>query len=229
MPSLDIAIIKLESRRGGDEAELTVRIVPVGDASGKADTRKLAVSSKMLFELGNIGVGSLPYPLTTEQLDTLLYQAELWETVKKGLDLLAYGDNTKSSMITKLKSRGYDKYTASDAADYLAQLGYIDERRMLARAVEQLANGKLYGPSRIKSELYKKGISRDILDDSLAELLEAVDFEENLIRLVEKKCDMTRLDDPKYRESVYAAFYRYGYSPSATRAAIKRIQEKNDE
>ena len=183
----------------------------------------------MLFELGNIGAGSLPYPLTTEQFDTLSYQAELWEAVKKGLDLLAFGDNTKASMITKLKSRGYDKYTASDAADYLAEHGYIDERRMMERAVEQLANGKLYGPSRIKSELYKKGISRDILDDELTELLESVDFEENLLRLVRKKCDMARLDDPKYRESVYAAFYRYGYSPSATRTAIKRIQEENDE
>ena len=83
MSSLDITIIKLESRRGGDEAELTVRIAPAGDACGKADTRKLAVASKMLFELGNIGAGSLPYPLTTEQFDTLSYQAELWEAVKK--------------------------------------------------------------------------------------------------------------------------------------------------
>jgi regulatory protein len=226
---LSISIVKLVSHRMGDEAELTVRIAPKGAEDQRADVRRIFVASKMLFEIGNIGVGSLPYALTKEQFDTLEYDASLWEAVKKGIDILSYGDNTKSTLITKLRQRGFDRYLSEDAADYIAGLGYIDESRMLSRAVDQLANTKLYGPSRIKNELRKKGISQEILRDELDALLEEIDFEANLLRLAAKKCDMTRLADPKYRESVYAAFHRLGYSPSDTRAAIKTLQENEHE
>ncbi len=230
MPQIGITIIKLEPHRMGEEVELTVRIAPV-DAIGedRADIRKMRIASKMMFEIGNIGVGSLPYSLNEEQFDTLEYNAKLWEVIRKGLDLLSYGDNTKASLVTKLRQRGYDRYLAEDAALYIAELGYINESRILAHTVEQLANVKLYGPTRIRNEVRKKGISEDIIRDELPELLDSVDFESNLVRLVERKCDFSRLGDQKYRESVYASFYRLGYSPSDTRTAIKTIQENRYE
>ena len=61
---LSISIVKLVSHRMGDEAELTVRIAPKGAEDQRADVRRIFVASKMLFEIGNIGVGSLPYALT---------------------------------------------------------------------------------------------------------------------------------------------------------------------
>lgn len=222
---LSIRITELEARRGGDEAALTVEI----GAGERIETRKLTVASKMLFEIGNIGIGSIPYALTPEQFDTLEYSAKLWEAVKKGLDILAFGDNTKSALTVKLRKRGFDRYLSEDAAEYIAELGYINEAQMLERAVEQLANVKLYGPSRIKNELYKKGISREVLDENLAECLEKVDFEENLLKLVRRKCDLDAVSDRNYREKFYAAMYRLGYSPSQTRDAIKRIREENEE
>lgn len=223
---ISIRITELEARRGGDEAALTVEI---GAGVGRAEIRKLTVASKMLFEIGNIGVGSIPYELTCEQFDSLEYSAKLWEAVKKGLDILSYGDNTKSALTLKLRKRGFDKYLSEDAAEYIAVLGYINEADMLARAVEQLANVKLYGPSRIKNELYKKGISRDVLDEYLGECLGAIDFGKNLLKLVRKKCDFDEISDRDYREKFYAAMYRLGYSPSQTRDAIKRIREENEE
>ncbi len=219
---ISITIVKLDARRMGEEVQLTVRI-----ASGEnEDTVKLTVSSKMLFEVGNIGVGSIPYALTREQFDSLEYNAKLWEAVKKGIDLISYGDNTKSQLVMKLRARGFDKYMAEDAAQYVEELGYIDEKGILERAVHQLAGVKLYGKSRIKNELYKKGISREIISEYLDDFLEEVDFSANLCRLVQKKCDFERLCDLKYRESLYAAMYRLGYSPSETRAAIKDAMEE---
>ena len=220
-----ITIVKLEPRRMGEEVLLTIRI-SMGEHE---QIEKLTVASKMLFEIGNIGVDVLPYELTKEKYDTLEYDASIWEAVRKGLDILSYGDNTRSMLITKLRQRGFDKYISEDAAEYICSLGYIDEKRILEKYVEQLANVKLYGRSRIKNELYKKGISREVMDDYLSDMLDEIDFEENLCRLIRKKCDYSRLDDPKYRESLYAAMYRYGYSPGDTRAAIKATADEDDE
>ena len=224
MSSLNIDIVKLEPRRMGEEVVLTVRMA----SGGHEQTEKLTVASKMLFEIGNIGVDVLPYALTKESYDTLCYDASIWEAVKKGIDLLSYGDNTKSQLVTKLRQRGFDKYISEDAVEYIYSLGYIDERRMLENAVERLANVKLYGRSRIRSELYKKGISRDVLSEYLSDMLDEIDFEENLKKLIRNKCDYSRLSEPKYRESLYAAMYRYGYSPSETKAAVKATMDEDE-
>ncbi len=222
---LSIVITALDARRGGDEAVLTVEI----NAAGHKDERKLTLASKMLFEIGNIGMGSLPYELSPEQFDKLEYDAELWAAVKKGLDILSYGDNTKSALTFKLRQRGFGEFISEDAAEYLAGLGYINEVKILERLIDSLANVKLYGPSRVKNEVYKKGISRDVLSEHLEEFLEGVDFEKNLLKLVRKKIDFGAVSDRAYREKFYAAMYRLGYSVSQTRDAIKSIREENEE
>ena len=223
---VSISIVKLEARRSGEEAELTV-LISAGE--GREEKVKLSVASKMLFEIGNIGFGSVPYPLTREQYDTLEYDAKLWEAVKKGLDLLAYSDNTRLNLIKKLRSRGFDKYISEDAAEYICGLGYIDEKGMLEREADRLATSKLYGKGRIKNELYGKGFSREVIDEYLSDILYDIDFEEILLKAVKRKCDFSRLEDPKYRQSFYGAMYRMGHSPSDTAAAIKKCIEEDYE
>ncbi len=216
---ISIEIISCESRRSGSERFLTLKITS-GDNYEK---RKLAVGSKMLAEAGITDTENLPFTVTREQFDTLEYMAELWEAVKKGLDILSFADNTKAMLIKKLRERSFDKYIAEDAAEYLSRYGYINEAGMLERLVDRLANVKLYGRGRIKTEIFKKGISREVIDENLDSLFDEVDFGENLKKLLLKKCDIDSLSDRKYRESVYAAMYRYGYSVSDVRDAINEM------
>lgn len=222
---LSISIIAIEARRGGAERLVSV-LLSGGD---NTQTVKFSLGSKMLCEVGKFVEDELPCAITREQFDMLEYDSKLWTAVKKGFDILEYSDNTRAQMIKKLRERSFDKYISEDAADYLVANGYIDESGMLERLVDKLANSKLYGKSRIKTELYKKGISRALIDERLAELFEGIDFEANLRRLIIKKCDVSSLCDRDYRERVYAAMYRLGYGVSDTRDAIKYIMEENEE
>ncbi len=224
---LSINITKLTPKNGGGEVGVEITLAHPEDIS-KRDVVKITVFAKMLFKIGNIGMGSLPYPLTREQYDELAYDGEIYVAAKKGLDILAYGDNTERGLVIKLRERGFDKYIAEDAALYLAENGYIDEKSYLARTVTRLADVKLYGKSRIKAELMKKGFSREVLSENLEEFLAEVDFEENLYKLISKKCDIDSLSDMKYRESLYAAMYRYGYSPGETKSAIVRLKDEQN-
>lgn len=222
---MKIAIIALEGRRGGDEAALTIRIT-----NGEmVEERELVVASRMLFEVGNIAGGALPYELSCEQFDVLEYDAKLWEAVKKAYDLLAYGDNSKKRLAEKLRQRGFDREIAEEAAEYAEKLGIVDEKRQLAHIVSQLT-AKCYGRSRIKQELMKKGISREIIDDELDELLEEVDFDELLMKLLRKKVDVSLIgpgpEGRKYREKVISAMFRYGYSPDTVRRALRELAEE---
>lgn len=222
---ISIEIIAVESRRGGSERLVTLKVSGGEHSEGV----KFAVGAKMLREIDGLDVENLPCAITREQYDMLEYDAKLWSAVKKGLDILEYSDNTKAQIIKKLRERSFDKYIAEDAADYLAANGCINEGVMLERAVDKFANVKLFGRSRIRSELYKKGIERSLIDERLDGLFEGIDFEENLRRLIRKKCDISSLSDREYREKVYAAMYRLGYSSADTRDAIKYIMEENEE
>ena len=215
-----IAVTALEERLGGDEA-----LVTVGVSNGEhSEERKLAVAANMLFEIGRIGPGSLPFELSEEQFDQLEYDSRLWSAVKKALDLLSYGDCSKRRLCEKLVQRGFSRELSEDAADYAERLGYIDEKSQLSRAVDSLA-AKGYGRSRIKQELVKKGISREVISDELEILLDGIDFDESLAELLDRKVDFSRLDSSpeglKYRESVISAMFRYGYSPSDVKRKLR--------
>ncbi len=223
MPELVIEITSLIPKRMGEEVELEIRM---GDSS-HSEKQKLTVASKMLFEIGNIGVNSLPYAIDREQYETLEYSAKLWECIKKGLDLLSYASSSKSALKAKLCKRGFDKYIAEDAAEYIANAGYINESAMLEKTVRRLADVNLYGKQRIKAELFKKGISKDVISENLEIVFEEIDFEANLHKLIEKKCDFDRLDDIKYKNSFIASIVRYGYSVSDTVRAIRELGIRN--
>lgn len=219
---MKIAVTALEERLGGDEAVVTV-VISNGEHS---EERKLSVASNMLFEIGRIGLGSLPYELSLEQFDSLEYSSRLWGAVKKALDLLSYSDCSKRRLTEKLIQRGFSREISEEASDYAERLGYIDEREQLSRAVNSLAE-KGYGRSRIKQELVKKGISREVISDELEDLLDGIDFDESLAELLERKVDFSRLDSTpaglKYRESVISAMFRYGYPPSDVKRKLREM------
>lgn len=224
---ISINIVEIVPKNMGEEAELKIKISDNSNFENY-EINKITVYSKMLFEYGNIGINSLPYTLTREQYDSIVYDGTIYEAVKKAMELLSFGDNTAATLIHKLRLRGFDKYICEDAVEYLVKGGYIDETAFLSRVVKKLCEVKLYGRMRIKSELAKKGFSKEIIKENLEELLSEVDFEENAYRMLLKKCNIDRLSDRKYRDSLYAAMYRYGYSPSETKEGIARLKANTD-
>ncbi len=213
-----LAIVALKPRGSGEEVELSVSI----ESGENRELRSLVVSTKMLLELGNVGPNVLPFELSTAQLDSLLANAELWIAVKKGLTLLSYADSSKRRLADKLRERGFERFVAEDAAEYIASLGYIDESRQLSREARALA-AKGYGRSRIRAELMRRGFGSDALlelDDALAD----VDFDEVLRAALLKKVRVERLSDRKYVESLIAAMFRLGHAPAEVRAALRELR-----
>ena len=231
MNKLDIRIDNLTPKRMGEEVELEILISPEGVHADdpRSERRRLTVSSKMLFEIGNIGVNVLPYSLTTEQFDILEYDEKLWEAVKKGFDLLSYGDNTERRLAVKLLERGFTADIAEDAAAYLVNEGAIDESDQLERFVTALAERKHYGPARIRQEVIRHGFSREIVSEKLGALFDEIDFYSQLMYLLERKCDTEQLDDMKYRQKLYAAMQRQGYGYSDIKDAVRDLVDNEAE
>ena len=139
-------------------------------------------------------------------------------TKKRALKILGSRNFSEAEMIRRLTQKGESPENAAAAVSWLVELGYIDDSGYATLIVRHYAS-KGYGEARIRDELYKRGIPRDIWDEKLSELDEeetgdaALEFLNKKLRGSEEKDDLRRASD---------ALVRRGFSYDEARAAINR-------
>ena len=123
-----------------------------------------------------------------------------------------------------LRIIGESPENAEDAAAWLQELHLLDDAQYAAMCVRHYA-AKGYGAGRIRSELYRRGIPRELWDDALQELPEQDDQIDTLLRR------RLRSDTPDRDELRRASdyLYRRGFGRDEIRAAIARYQDNFEE
>ena len=142
---------------------------------------------------------------------------------KKALSLLDKRDYSRKMLIDKLKEKGASDEDAAEVADWLCSLGVIDDGRYAGLVVRHYA-GKGYGSRRICEELYRRGISRDLWDEALAQLPVADD---TLSRLVVSR--LRGSTAPADMERVRNYLLRRGFSRDEVRGALEHYRSENEE
>ena len=138
-------------------------------------------------------------------------------TREKALEYLSRRAMSRKELEKKLTDKGYDEEDAAYCAAWLAERGLIDDAGYAA-AVARHYSAKGYGPGRIRSELSRRGIDRDMWD----EVLDAAPRDDSKI----DKFISSRLTDPEDRDQVRkvsAALFRRGYSWEDIREALNRF------
>lgn len=127
---------------------------------------------------------------------------------------------SREELIKRLVEKGGSRDDAEAAADWLEELGALDDRAYAATVVRHYG-GRGYGPARIREELRRRGISKELWEDALEEF---PDPEETLDALVRKKAK-GGLDTPRDVKRVGDALLRRGFSWTDIKAAISRYSE----
>ncbi len=123
----------------------------------------------------------------------------------------------------RLVRKGERPEDAEEAADWLRELGALDDEAM-ARRIAQRCVDRGYGPGRIRQELYQKGIPREYWEEALAMV---PDMSGAIDRFVEQKL-RGREPDQKELQRVIGALQRRGYGWEEIRSALGRYQEGLD-
>ncbi len=139
----------------------------------------------------------------------------------KALELLGRRAMSRRELIDKLTEKDIAPADAEDAAEYLASLGYLDDAQYAGSLTRHYAQ-KGYGPGRIRQELYRRGVPKELWEEALSELPEDTDALDALIdrRLRGERPDrkeLKRLTDMLLRrgfswEDIRAALARYDFS-----------------
>ena len=141
----------------------------------------------------------------------------------RAMELLSRRPMSEKELIDKLIRKGEDEETAADCARWLRENGFLDDESYAAAVARHYA-AKGYGPGRVRAELSRRGVDRELWDGTIEAMPENSEKMDRFIA--------ARLTDPEDREQVRkvsAALYRRGYSWEEIRSALGRFNAETEE
>lgn len=139
------------------------------------------------------------------------------ETRKKALSLLERRDYGSEELCAKLVEKGAEPDEARAAVRYMVRVGFIDDERYAAMVVRHYA-AKGYGVGRVREELRRRKLDRELWDAALAELPEP---DETVDALLRAKLRGKAADRDTIRKAG-AALVRRGFTWEAVKVATDR-------
>ena len=140
--------------------------------------------------------------------------------------LLAARPLSRKELVDKLTARPRsrdkeplaDRETAQAAADRLEELGYLNDQAYAHTVAEHYA-AKGCGPSRIREELYRRGVPREFWDEAL----EGLDAPDDAIdAFLQKKLRGADLTDPRSYQRAADALARRGFRWEDIKDGLRR-------
>ena len=162
--------------------------------------------------------------LTDREAEALLDSARRSGLKEKALDLLTRKPQSRKELERNLKEWGAGEAESAALCDRMEELGYLNDASYAAQVVRYYS-AKGFGEKKLRDELYRRGIPREMWDDALEQ---AQDPAEAIDAFVAKKLAGKDLDR-KQLQKVSAALARRGYSWSDINDALRRYGAETGE
>ncbi|MDD6077080.1 MAG: regulatory protein RecX [Clostridiales bacterium] len=162
--------------------------------------------------------------LTEDELSAVRDVSARSRCRQRALRIIGARAMSVKELTDRLKEKGESPENAEDAAQWLLDMRLLDDAQYAAMCVRHYA-AKGYGPGKIRNELYRRGIARELWDEALEELPEQGDRIDALLRRKLKS------DTPDRAELRKAAdyLYRRGFGRDEIHAALARYSELSEE
>ena len=151
-----------------------------------------------------------------EEFEKLKFLIDSRKAYAQALRYLTLRAHSADELYKKLIKK-HSAECSAHAIEKCREIGFIDDEDFAFRYANELFNKKKYGISRIRSELYAKGIDREIIENVLNSL--EFDFSQSIIEIIEKKYSDC-FSDEKGKRRMIAGLMRLGYNYSDIKSAL---------
>lgn len=158
--------------------------------------------------------------LEEETLEALRSSAKTSKVKAQAAGMIGRRALSKSELQRRLIRGGAAEADAQAAADWLEDIGAVDDPAYAAAVVRDYGR-RGYGPARIREELRRRGVPRELWEVALEELPDSEDILDDLIR---KRC-RGDLSDPREVKRLSDGLLRRGFSWSQVKEALSRYTE----
>lgn len=162
--------------------------------------------------------------LTEDVLEELRRAAARSQTRQRAAELAAGRMLSRKELSDRLVKKGADLQEAQETAQWLADLGAVDDAAyagVIARHYAAMG----YGPGRVRQELQRRGVPRDLWEDALAQL---PDPEEAIDKFLTAKL-RGKTPDRATLQRLSAALQRRGFQWQDIRPALARLDRDMEE
>ena len=156
--------------------------------------------------------------LTEEEAEGLMASLHRSGLKEKALSLLARKPQSRKELERKLSQWEATQEEAAAICERMAELGYLDDAAYAAQVVRYYS-AKGYGERKLRDELYRRGIPRELWDEALEG---AADPSAAIEEFLRKKWRGTLPDDPRELKKASDALARRGYSWSDIVEGLRR-------
>lgn len=157
--------------------------------------------------------------LSEEEIHRLMEKAHLSKALEASLRLLKFRPRSEYELRSRL-SRKFPKELVEKALAALRERGLIDDRLFARYWVENRREFKPSGFKKLLYELRSKGVSLE----TIKEVLESLDFEEEAYRAALRKAQRWRtLDELSFKKKMADFLSRQGFSFEIIEKVVPRI------
>lgn len=146
------------------------------------------------------------------------------ETRVRAANMISSRPLSRKELSKKLKEKGAAEADAESACDWLEEIGALNDAEYAAMLVRHYG-GMGYGEAKIRDELYRRGVPRELWEDALSQ---SPDAQEAIARVIAQKTRGRALDE-KGRKRLSDMLLRRGFAWREVRAAIAQISENATE
>ena len=143
------------------------------------------------------------------------------------LRLLTARDYTVARLREKLRGREFSEADCESALGRMLSEGWVDDRRFAVRFAEAaLASGRYFGP-RLRQEMQRRGLPRELVSETLAHVMVERDETEEVRAVVDRRFrdfSFSTASDRDKRRAI-GFLQRRGYSLSAILCALRTAEQ----
>ena len=162
--------------------------------------------------------------LSDEETAALLGSVQRSARKEKAIELLSRKPQSRRELERKLTQWEASEEETAALCDRMEELGYLNDAEYAAKVVRHYS-AKGFGVRKLRDELYRRGVPRDLWEEAL-EQAEAPD--DAIDAFVAKKL-AGKTPDPKELKKISDALARRGHSWSDISAALRRYGAECEE
>lgn len=138
------------------------------------------------------------------------------------LKVIGFKDRTEKEIREKLTQKGYEEIIIEDETEFLKSYGFINDSRYAERFTHDAINIKKWGKARIKTELLRKGIEREIIENTIEDIFSEID-DDRIFTEMQKRFKNSDFSNMKERTRIFNFYLRRGFSPDEIKGAMNRM------
>jgi regulatory protein len=217
-------------------AHSIAHITAITASARHAGRFEILVDGKVVATLSLDGIERLGLRIGTSYSEPLAnrvtIEAAALHTFDRALAMLAARPRAARDLERVLVRKGEPAEHVAAAVQRLVAMGILDDAQFARQFIRAKISGAGLSRRRLQSELWRRGVARDVIDDALAEVMseDEVDEDAQIAEVAARKLRTLRSADPAVaRRRLYAFLARRGYDSSAIRRVMDSLPASEEE